>query len=155
VVADKRARPDKHPATQHPALGEVWSMITFPARRLVFDVYLHRDIARRCIPLLEAHLWNINVGQQGLWRWSTRFPGGPKLVLLGQGLGNAATDAYARHHELTAHMFQLADWDSNQFVGYRCDVPYPIWRSGYCMLFDFTGSELPERAPEASTKLEP
>lgn len=145
VMGDKRARPDKHPATQHPALGEVWSMITFPARRLVFDVYLHKQIARRCIPSLEAHLWNANVGQQGLWRWSTRFPRGPKLELLGHGVANSGTAAYPRHTELTQHLFEQSGWDPEDFVGYRCDVPYPIWRAGYCMLFDFTGNELPNR----------
>jgi hypothetical protein len=144
VIADRRARPDKHPATQNPPLGEVWSMITFPSRRLVFDVYLHKNIARRCIPSLEQHLWGPHSGQQGLWRWSTRFPGGPKLELLGPGIANCATSAYDRYAELTRHMFEYSGWEPQEFVGYRCDVPYPVWRAGYCMLFDFTGNELPE-----------
>lgn len=142
-VAERHARPDKHPATQRPALGEVWSMITFPARRLIFDVYLHREIARRCIPSLEVHLWNSSAGQQGLWRWSTRFPKGPRLTLLGAGLSNADAEGLSSHAPLTAHVFDRAGWDASEFVGYRCDVEYPIWRAGYCMLFDFTGNELP------------
>ena len=124
-------------------------MITFPARRLIFDVYLHREIARRCIPSIEAHLWNSSAGQQGLWRWSTRFPRGPRLLLLGTGLGNAEAERIPGHAALTAHVFERAGWDPTEFVGYRCDVEYPIWRAGYCMLFDFTGNELPDRPADA------
>jgi len=28
-------------------------------------------------------------------------------------------------------------WAASEFVGYRCEVEFPIWRAGYCMLFDF------------------
>lgn len=147
VIADRRAQPDRHPATQDPPFGEVWSMITFPAQHLVFDVYLHREIASRCTPSLEQHLWGPHSGSQGLWRWSTRFPGGPRLQDLGFGLQNAPTDAYPRHAELTRAMFAQAGWDPSEFVGYRCSVEYPVWRSGYCMLFDFTGFELGSGTP--------
>ncbi len=146
VIAEYRQRPDKHPATLRPAIGEVWSLISFPARRLVFDVYLHKEIAARCTPALELHLWGPHMGEQGLWRWSTRFPGGPKLESVTPLSDDAATDAYPRHTELTGYAFLHAGWKPDDFVGYRCNVVYPVWRAGYCMLFDFSGNELPAAA---------
>jgi hypothetical protein len=142
VVANRSAQPEPHPATLRPAVGELWSLITFPSRCLLFDVYLHKDIAKRCAPSLEAHLWNPDIREQGSSRWSTRFPGGPKLEILGPGLSGCACEQYRRHQELTAHVFGEAAWDPEEFVGYRCAVVYPIWRGGYCLAFDFAGNEM-------------
>jgi hypothetical protein len=35
------------------------------------------------------------------------------------------------------HVFERVGWDPEQFVGYRCEVAYPVWQAAYCMLFDF------------------
>jgi hypothetical protein len=142
-VADRRAGRDKHPATQHPAIGEVSTIMNYPARRFVMDVYLHRDIARRCIPSLEVHLSPLPTGSMIMSRWSTKIPGGPRLEVLGPGLEQSATDAYSRNPEVMRELFGSMGWDPAEFVGYRCDIAYPIWRAAYCMLFDFSGSELP------------
>lgn len=144
-VADRRAGVDKHPASQHPPIGEVCTIMNFPTRRFIMDVYLHKDIARRCIPLMEVHLASPWAGSALLARWSTRLPGGPRLQLLGTGLSNAGSDAYPRHGEVADDMFASVGWDADEFVGYRVDVAYPVWRGAYCMLFDFTGNELPQR----------
>jgi hypothetical protein len=146
-VADRRAGRDKHPATQHPALGDVSTIMNYPSRRFVMDVFLHREIARRCIPALEVHLSALQSGPMVLSRWSTKIPGGPRLELLGTpagGMENLATDAYSRYPEVLRTLFGSMGWNPGEFVGYRCDVAYPIWRVAYCMIFDFTGSELPE-----------
>lgn len=146
VIADREPNEDVHPATLDPAVGEVWALMNFPARRLIFDVYLHRDIACRCIPSLELHLWTPQTGAHASSRWSTRFPGGPRLGLLGPGLRGSQTDSYARHAELTAHLFERVGWESEQFIGYRCESIFPVWRGGYCMVFDFSSpAELPAR----------
>ncbi len=142
-VADRRAGRDKHPATQHPAIGEVSTIMNFPARRFVMDIFLHREIARRCIPSLEVHLSPLQSGSMLLSRWSTKIPGGPRLELLGTGVERIDTDAYPRHADVVRGLFTSMGWNADEFVGYRCDVAYPIWRAAYCMLFDFTGNELP------------
>lgn len=129
-----------HPATQPPEVEEVWAMINFPARRMVFDVYLHRDLARQCIPALDVHLWRPDFAAQISDRWQTRFADSPRLELLGQGMQGAATPAYPRHHELTSFLFSGLQLDSDRYVGYRCMVTYPLWRTGYCMSFDFSTS---------------
>jgi hypothetical protein len=140
VVAYRRSTPDKHPASQEPPIGEVSTVMTYPSRRLISDVYLHRDIASKCIPSLELHLGSPTLGQPLRARWSTRFPGGPRLELLGSGLAHAANAAYDRYLELIRHVFSQLDWDPDEFIGYRCDVGFPIWQAAYCMLFDFSAN---------------
>lgn len=145
VIGKKRSLTEKHPATLDPPIGEVWNLINFPARRMLFDVYLHRDIARRCLPSIELHLWAPESPSHVQARWSTRFPGSPRLELLGPGLRAIATPTYARLPEVVARMFSLAGWEPEEFVGYRCEKAYPMWRGGYCMSFDFSGTETLER----------
>lgn len=144
IVLMDSIRSDMHPATRRPALGEVWSLVTFPVQKLVFDVYVHRDIDGLCGASIEQHLWSPQIMMQGFWRWSTRFPGGPKLSVLGQGISAAQSAAYARHAELTRHCFDHVGWNPDEFVGYRCEVAFPAWRAGFCMLFDFAGHEMPQ-----------
>ncbi len=144
VVAYRRSTPDKHPATQDPPIGEVSTIATYPSRRMICDVYLHRDIARMCIPSLETHLGSPTLPQPLRARWSTRFPGGPRLELLGAGLHHAATPASPRHLELTSHIFSEVAWNPDEFIGYRCDVVFPVWQAAYCLLFDFSGNTLAE-----------
>jgi hypothetical protein len=31
--------------------------------------------------------------------------------------------------------------EPDEFVGFRCDAEYPLWRAGYCVSFDFTRPE--------------
>ena len=145
VTAHRAAQPDIHPAAMRPAIGEMWTLITFPARRLVYDVFLHRDIARRCIPSMEVHLRGYDTHPLGARRWSTRFPGAQRLEVLSHGIEQADTPTFDRHQGLLAHAFARAGWDPSEFVGFRSEVFCPVWRAGYCMVFDFTGNEMPER----------
>jgi hypothetical protein len=141
-VGHRRSTPDRHPATLDPPVGEISSLIVYPSRRLLADVFLHRDVARHCTPTTELHLGGFPAGASGhRARWSTRFPGGPRLDLLGAGLARTATPAYPRYTELTGHIFERLGWDPAHFIGYRIDVTYPIWQSAYCLLFDFGGSQ--------------
>jgi hypothetical protein len=129
-----------HPAKQSPPIEEAWALVNFPARTMLFDIYLHRELARQCIPSLDAHLWRPDFAQQSGDRWQTRFADSPKLQLLGAGLANATAQQYARHVELTGFLFDQIGVNSANFIGYRCEVAYPMWRTGYCVGLDFSGS---------------
>lgn len=126
------------PTLDTPPVHEAWVIGHYPALDMVLDVYLHRSLARRCIPSAAAHLWYPNVQESIGDRWYTRVPGAPpRLEVLGAGTGQAGTALYARHKELTDTLFARAGWDPSQFVGYRCAVRHPLWRTGYCVAFDF------------------
>jgi hypothetical protein len=126
-----------HPARSPRGVGEEWALMNEPAGWLIHDVYLHREMARGCIPSVEHHLWRPGFESSADDRWYTRLPDGPRLEILGPGLRSAAADPYPRHEALTARGFELLGWDASEFVGYRCQVRWPLWRAGYCMSFDF------------------
>jgi hypothetical protein len=130
-----------HPLRQSPPLEEVWALVNFPCRHLLFDVYLHKDLARASLPSLDAHLWGPDFAQHAGERWSTRFAEAPPLQLLGTGLRGAAPAAWPRMPDLTRHLFERVGLEPDEYVGHRCDVEYPLWRAGYCVSFDFTRPE--------------
>ena len=129
-----------HPALSKRRLEEVWALVNFPAQRLLLDVFAHRDLARAAIPGLDVHLWRPDFASHVGERWQTRFPAAPKLELIGSGLHRAQTDAWDRYNDLLETLFDARRIDPADYVGFRCDVAYPLWRAGYCMSFDF-GSE--------------
>lgn len=126
-----------HPATRPNTLEEVWALVNFPVRRMLFDVFLHRSLARQCLPGLDQHLWRPDFSTQVGERWQTRFAGPVRLELLAPG--SADTDAHERYPELLGLMFEADGLNPAEYVGYRCDVAYPAWRTGYRMSFDFGG----------------
>lgn len=130
-----------HPRVVPPFMEEVWAMINFPARWMLFDVFLHRDIARRCIPGLDMHLWRPDFASTAGERWQTRFATSPRLEALGAGLRQVDSPAYARHGELLRHLFAARDLNPDDYVGYRCQTQFPLWRTGYRMTFDFGAPE--------------
>ena len=137
VTALKARHPFIDSQTGRPTLDAIWSLVTCPTRRLILDVYLHGDMERLFRPSLDALLWapDLNVAQDD--RWVMRLPAGPKLQLLGRGVGAAASPLYARHAELSAYSFEHLGWDPEEFVGFRCEVEYPVWRAGYSMALEY------------------
>lgn len=130
-----------HPRTVSPYLEEIWAMINFPTRWLLLDVFLHRDVARSCIPGLDLHLWRPDFAATIGERWQTRFAQGPRLEVLGAGLDHVFTPAYDRQPELLRHLFAARGLDPAHYVGYRCQAEYPLWRTGYRMTLDFGDPE--------------
>ncbi|MCA9242718.1 MAG: hypothetical protein KDA32_02090 [Phycisphaerales bacterium] len=126
-----------HPLVAAPHMEEVWALINFPVRWLLLDVFLHRDIARRCVPGLDVHLWRPDFASTVGERWQTRFANGPRLEVLGGGLRQVETPAFARHPELLRYLFETRGLDPADFVGYRCQASYPMWRTGYRVSLDF------------------
>lgn len=139
MMATRSTMPN--PMTASPPVEEAWALVNFPCRHLVFDLYLHRDLARSCIPSLDAHLWRPDFAQHVGDRWQTRFADSPILQLLGAGVRAAATPGYRRLGELTRTVFDRVGISGNDYIGYRCEVAYPIWRAGYCVSFDFSRPE--------------
>lgn len=139
--ANRPAQPYPHPSLRSPAIGEAWAMIFYPTRHLLFDVYLHRALARTSVQSLDVQLWTPDIDQTPESRWTTRLPGGPQLKMLGTGIERAGCPAHTRHAELIQSLFEQGPWNPNDFVGYRCEETYPIWRAGYRFELDFSDSD--------------
>lgn len=125
----------------HPSLETVWSLVNAPTRALVVDVWLHIDMERKYRPSADAQLWNPGLLAPPDERWAVLLPAQPQLQLLGRGPSRTASEHYPRLRELTEYFFAHMEWDPDEFVGFRCEVRYPIWRAGYCMAFDYYGEK--------------
>lgn len=136
VTALRATAPMHDPSTGNPSLDAVWSLVSCPAESLILDVYLHRAMERAYRPSIEALLWTPGLDIPEDQRWVMRLPHQPKLQLLGRGLAGAASDLYPRHAGLTGSFFDHIGWDAGDFIGFRCELRYPVWRAGYCMLFE-------------------
>jgi hypothetical protein len=136
VLAERSAHP-LYDDTGAPTLDEVWTLVNAPTRQLLLDVYLEQGLERRCRPSVDAQMWYPSLTSPGDDRWITRFPGQPRLQLLGRGTSGAESGAYHRHAELTRFFFERVGLDPGRFVGFRCEVAYPIWRAGYRMTFEY------------------
>jgi hypothetical protein len=133
------------PTTGAPTLDAVWSLVNCPSARLIFDVYLHADMERLYRPSIDALIWGPDLHAPVQERWTTRLPNQPRLQLLGRGLGHAASEHYARYAEVSAAFFGHIGWEPDDFVGFRCEVRYPVWRAGYCMGFEYLGQPGPKK----------
>lgn len=142
VTANRSAGTTPRPELERPAELSVWKLCNIASRHLIFDVYLHREMASSCIPSIDAQLWQPNLDSPLEDRWLTRLPDVPRLEMLGSEVDRVGAAAYPRMVELTRHLFETTGWNFADFVGYRCSVAYPVWRAGYCMTFDFAGHEM-------------
>lgn len=100
-----------------------------PTRHMIFDLYLHRDLASRYVPSAEVLLDYPPLLKSDRWAMSLDHP--PRLEVLGIGTSRAAARAYADHADVTNYLFENSGWNPEEFVGYRCEVAYPIWLAHY------------------------
>ena len=131
---------DSNPMMRETVDERFWSQfvsIRRPTRRLVFDVYLHRTLARACVPYVGAYRWAPGVATDPLRAWNERLPGRIQLELLGPGLSLASSPAWSKHEAFARYLFERSAWSAEEFIGYRIDVMYPIWNAGYYVTFDF------------------
>ncbi|MCK4871642.1 MAG: hypothetical protein KAS72_02845 [Phycisphaerales bacterium] len=145
VVLHRRISPvSPHPARLKPPILLLESFQNRPAKDMIRDSYVHRDLARASIPAMSV----FSTGPRGSLdaasfrsRWFDRLPRQPELRILGEGISQAGSDIYPRHAELTQYLFDSLGWDPAEFVGYRCRERYPIWSANYVMSFDFSTPE--------------
>lgn len=131
------AFPVPEPTTLDDPIEESWFILNAPAAALIFDLYLHESVARRCLVSLDVHLWQASFAHSPHGRWHTRMPQRPPIVQLGRGLQNADCEHYARLRAVTEKLFELADANPDDYIGFRCAERFPIWRTGYRFELDF------------------
>jgi hypothetical protein len=131
------------PHTGKPTLDAVWSLVNCPSRNLILDVYLHASMERMYRPSMDALLWSASLDVTDDEKWAMRLPAPARLQMLGRGLAHAGSPLWARHGEMTAYFFDHVGWDANEFIGFRCEAEYPVWRAGYCMGFEYLSGTHP------------
>lgn len=140
-IFGQRWSPQAHPMLLPEREYYTSATITRPSRRLIFDVYMHRSMASLCVPSAAPFLRNPMFAGGPAQRWGDRLPGRVPIEHLGVGLGNVASSSWHSHLRLIRRGFELSGWNPDEFVGFRCDVPYPTWAAAYYMNFDFRSEE--------------
>ncbi|MFH0983525.1 MAG: hypothetical protein V2A79_18570 [Planctomycetota bacterium] len=137
-----------HPIHDPKRALNIGTSIDVPAKRLLFDVYLHRSLATMCIASLDIFFMGIRgPAEYRDERWFDRYPPAAHLQHLGPGIAQTATPVYAQHARLTHYVFDSLGWRADEFVGYRCLTRYPPWPLQNLMGFDFP-------QPEPTTQIE-
>lgn len=126
------------PTLDTPPTHDVSSHIAVPSERLVFDVYLHRSMARMCLPSMRVYRTTPGLFYDIPGHWPDILPYGPSLQIVATEPRVAGSRLYHRHAELLDAFFGRLRWPVTEFVGYRIEVEYPIWGGFYCLTFDYS-----------------
>ena len=122
------SRPGQHKA--------IWLYVDYPTRHCIFDLYLHRGIEERHALSGDCHLWGTSLLAPPEDLWMTRFSDQLEFSVLGPGTSNASSSYYDRHGELGQYMFDHHGWNADEFIGFRCEMELPVWRSGVCIVLE-------------------
>ncbi len=114
----------------------IWLYVDYPARHCIFDLHVHQSIASLNEVSGDCHLWGTSLLAPSENLWTTRFADQMVFTPMGTGLENTSSNAFSRHKELTHHMFDRHQWNTDEFVGFRCEMELPIWRSGLCVILE-------------------
>jgi hypothetical protein len=131
------------PRFDSPPIQEVWVQFEYPSRHLVMDVYLHKDLARGVTSGGDVHALRTHDAaemKQVHLRWMTRIGQPIPLALLGTGIDGADCAAYPRQRELTRTLFESTGWEAGEFVGFRLEIPFPMWRTSARVYFNMPGA---------------
>lgn len=137
AIATRRG-PMPIPRLQATPTQSVAVQIRTPARRLVLDLWIHESLAPTRAPQVGAFIYQPGMPLDPAMGWYNRVPGTPVLHLLGSGLANAECDGWTRFGELTRYLFREAAFSGDSFIGFRCDVRFPVWCAAYVLWLDYS-----------------
>lgn len=142
-VIGHRWASDLHPALQSDPFW--WNSIGVyqPIKRLLMDVYIHKSMASRSVASLIPLVWDPSKSGNPIQHWNSRIPGRYALEMLGSEGDKVATTSWPRHKDLVARTFDALGWPARDFVGFRCDIAYPLWSSSVYIVFDFRSGKEP------------
>lgn len=147
VVLARAWRPDVNP--QH-TNDPIWSKVLrmrHPAKRMLFDGYVHRSMLDGRPPEAGAYFWHPSLKADPRSQWHDRFPVACPVQVLPSAPVPASSESWEKQAELTDRIFSLVGWDRSEFVGFRCDDPAPVWSAAYYMTFNL------RKPPEDSATL--
>lgn len=127
------------PALDNPPTHDISTHVSVPCARMVFDVFLHRSMARQCVPTMRLYRTTPGLFHDLAGHWPDLLPHAPSLQIMGPSAHPAGSRMYGRHGELLGEFFERVKWLPEEFVGYRVEVEHPMWCGFYCIMFDYGG----------------
>ena len=115
----------------------VFAEVSIPVRTLVFDVIVHESI----FPGADPELTVYDTVLEGVASVNDRSRDTDRLDMLetieplGRGVARFRCTQVPRSPELTEEVFDRLGWDGDRFVGWRCQIEYPVYGSQVVMSF--------------------
>lgn len=134
VLARRWANRESPCTTPNPVWSQVLS-IRHPSRKLLMDVYMHRSLLGNVPPTIGAYYWHPSLPSDPRRHWQDRLPTRPVVSILDPAAPDT-NSVWQRQRELSERLFELVGWSRADFVGFRCEEPFPIWGAAYHFTFD-------------------
>lgn len=148
IVLARSWRPDTNPQyTPDPKWSNILRM-RHPAKRMLFDVYMHRSMLSGSPPEVGAYVWHPSLRDDPRSQWQDRFPVTCPVQVLPSS-SPAVSESWTRQAELTEHLFELMGWHRSEYVGFRCEDVSPVWSAAYYMTFDVRRALPESREPRS------
>ncbi|MFT7463297.1 MAG: hypothetical protein ACI9EF_001641 [Pseudohongiellaceae bacterium] len=118
--------------------GYVFAEVATPARRLLFDVLVHRDIYPGSDPSLRIYdtaldgVADVNDPARDI----DRLELAESVSCLGRGSSALRVAGVPHYVELLNHVHQSMSWSAADFSAWRCHIDYPIYGSQVALVFD-------------------
>lgn len=118
--------------------GYVFAETAVPAKRLLFDAFVHEDVYPGRDPQLVIH----DTAYEGVAdlndpaRDADRLDMLETVQALGMGLAAARDARVPRYLEILQHVFGSLGWDPSRFRGYRCAIDYPVYGAQVSMAWE-------------------
>lgn len=123
-----------------PPTHDVSVYVGTPCARMVFDIFLHRSMAGRCVPSMNLYRTTPAIFSNPSAHWYDLLPYPPTLQIYRPEQARSETlksPFHRRHPELVNEFFSRLGWAMDEFVGYRIEVEYPYWCGFYSVMFDY------------------
>ena len=117
--------------------GNVFAEISSPAKGLVFDVLVHKDV----YPGEDPQLLIYDTAFDGVadindpTRDVDRMDMIESVQLLGRGTAKWRNTRVASYVEMLREVYSRLGWDDSEFRGFRCAIDYPVYGSQVAMAF--------------------
>jgi hypothetical protein len=116
----------------------VFAEVSTPAKLLLFDVLVHKDLYGGATPELGTYdtAFDGVVDVNDRAREIDRMDTADRLELLGKGIGNLPVPEVPKHAALLEHVFSNLGWDPQAFQVWRAKVDYPLYGTQVVVSFD-------------------
>lgn len=118
--------------------GFVFAEVATPARRLLFDVLVHRDVYPGSEPTLMVYDTALDgvADVNDRARDVDRFDLNETVTGLGRGSSSLRVAGVPHYVELLNHVHERMGSNAADFCAWRCNIDYPIYGSQVALLFD-------------------
>ena len=108
-----------------------------PAKLLVFDFLLHKEVWRECVPELRVYDTVVRgtAHPNDPARDADRLDLSESIELVERGPRGTRIGSIPNYPELLRDACSKLNWDIESFRVYRCRVQYPVYGSQVCMVF--------------------